>query len=70
MGSYPHHVIACMVLKSGSSTWHDLFWKIRAPEESKKFPFWEKAVHGNRKAFTSLGLNKTLEIWDVSSVPN
>jgi len=66
IGNYQHHVINCLVLKAGSSSWNDFFWKLRDYDEWNTTQFWEKAVHGNRKAFDNLGFNKTLEIWKVT----
>ncbi|CAK8671706.1 carbohydrate sulfotransferase 10-like [Clavelina lepadiformis] len=62
VASESHHAMMCLVLKAGSSTWNDFFWRLRAPEEAEKYNFWERAVHGNAYAFKSLSRDKKIEI--------
>ena len=54
------------MLKAGSSSWNDFFWKIRVPGKYKKYKFWENVVHGNRKAFLAMDPQVIKGIWNVS----
>ena len=61
-----YQVIACLGLKAGSSSWHDFFWKLRAPDEYEKFDFWQKAIYGNQDHYKRMNFEKIRAIWKVS----
>jgi len=56
----------CLSLKSGSSTWHDLFWQFRDPDAAAKEPFFESAVFGNVNYYNSLTFAERVALWQVS----
>ena len=61
VGSYLHHVITCLVLKAGSSSWQEFFWKLRVPNE----PFTKKSSRKNLDAFNDLKKKLIIEMWNV-----
>ncbi|CAK8671710.1 unnamed protein product [Clavelina lepadiformis] len=62
VASYDHKAIICLVLKAGSQTWNNIFWRIRSPDQAKKYGFYEKAETNQRQAFYDLSLDKKMEL--------
>ncbi|XP_076820768.1 carbohydrate sulfotransferase 8-like [Clavelina lepadiformis] len=62
VASHSHRAMMCLVLKAGSSTWNNFFWRIRAPDESRNSSFWAKTTSSNSEAFRALSREKKMEI--------
>ncbi|CAK8671714.1 unnamed protein product [Clavelina lepadiformis] len=62
VASYEHRAMICLVLKSGSQTWNNFFWRIRAPEEAEDHGFFDKAERSQIAAFNAISRERKIEL--------
>jgi len=66
IGNQTHHAITCLVLKAGSSSWREFYWKLREPDK----PFKETSFIKDVAAFKKIGSKIKIQMWKVRDCYN